>query len=213
MGIRAGVAGWRTFISDLELHFEPVGFFLGRERLVRLATHKGTYGQGEPGFIDFRDFWPNMAEILLAAPVVSAVFALGALAALARMVTSRRSLDPISLTLLASFLAFAAQLVATSKHFAPHYMLASWALTGGVLVLTVIEVQRLFPLVWRRLFSAASVAICTILITTTLVQIRRDALQQIALNNIGAKLGQAVVAAGPSCANVSSCSCERPRMT
>lgn len=37
-----------------------------------------------------------------------------------------------------------------------------------------------------------------------LVQIRRDALAQIAANNIGAKLSQAVVAAGPSCANVST---------
>jgi hypothetical protein len=57
----------------------------------------------------------------------------------------RRYLDPISLTLVAAFLAFAAQLVATSKHFNLHYMIASWVLTGGVLVLTVIETRRLFP--------------------------------------------------------------------
>jgi hypothetical protein len=37
----------------------------------------------------------------------------------------------------------------------------------------------------------------------TLLQIRSDALQWAALNNTGAKLSKAVMAAGPSCANVS----------
>jgi hypothetical protein len=182
----------------------PLVFNLGWDWLVSLATHKGTYGQGEPGFIDFRELWPNMAHIILAAPLVSAVFAIGTLAALAQMIKSRRCLDPISVTLVASFLAFAAQLVATSKHFALHYMLASWALTGGVLILTIIEVRRLFPSISPRLIAGATVPVCAMLIVATLVQIRRDALERIALNNIGAKLGQAVVVAGPSCANVSS---------
>jgi uncharacterized membrane protein len=182
----------------------PMVFSLGWEWLVRLATHKGMYGTGEAGFIDFKEFWTNMAAIIMAAPVVSAVFAMGALAALARMVTSRRLLDPISLTLNAFFLAFAAQLVATSKHFALHYMLASWVLTGGVLVLILVEVRRLFPSISPQLVAGAAMLVCATLIVPTLVEIRRDARQQIALNNIGAKLGQAVVTAGPSCANVST---------
>jgi hypothetical protein len=182
----------------------PLVFSLGWGWLVRLATHKGMYGHGDAGFIDFEEFWSNMAAIIRAAPVVFAVFAIGALAALARMATSHRFLDPISLTLIASCLAFAAQLVATSKHFALHYMLASWVLTGAVLVLTLVEVRRLFPGVSPRSVAGATVLVCAMLIVATLVQIRRDALQQIALNTIGAKLGQAVVAAGPSCANVST---------
>jgi hypothetical protein len=182
----------------------PLVFSLGWEWLVRVATHKGMYGTGESGFIDFKEFWPNMAAIILAAPVVSAVFTIGALAALARMVASRRFLDPISLTLIACFFAFAAQLVATSKHFFLHYMLASWVLTGGVLVLTIVEVRRLLPRVSPRLVTGATVLVCAMLIVATLIQTRRATLGEIAANNIGAKLGQAVVAAGPSCANVSS---------
>jgi hypothetical protein len=119
-------------------------------------------------------------------------------------VTSRRFLDPISLTLMACCFAFAAQLVATSKHFALHYMLASWVLTGGVLVLTFVEIRRLFPGASPRLLAGATVLVCAMPIAATLVQIRYDALQEMALNDIGAKLGQAVVAAGPACANVSS---------
>jgi hypothetical protein len=184
--------------------FNPLVFSMGWHWLVNLATHKGIYGTGEAGFIDFQEFWPNMATILLAAPVVSAIFAIGALAALARLVTSRRFLDPISLTLMAAFLAFAAQLVATSKHFALHYMTASWVLTGGVLVLTFIEIRRLFPGVSARLVAGAAVLACAMPIAVTLVQIKHNALEDIALNDVGAKLGQAVVAAGPACANVSS---------
>jgi hypothetical protein len=68
---------------------------------------KGIYGEGEEGFIDFNLFWPNMGEIIMAGPAIFAIFATGAIVALARIATSRRYLDPISLTLLASFLAFA----------------------------------------------------------------------------------------------------------
>jgi hypothetical protein len=82
-------------------------------------------------------------------------------------------------------------------------MLASWVLTGGVLVLTIIETNRLFPTASPRVFVGAASLVCAVLISTTLVQIRSDALQWIALNNAGAKLSKAVVAAGPLCANVS----------
>jgi hypothetical protein len=120
------------------------------------------------------------------------------------MLTSRRFLDPISLTLLASFIAFAAQLVATSKHFSLHYMMASWVLAGGVLVLTLIEARRLLPGVSPRLLAGCAALICAVLISTSLFQIRNEALQWIALDNDGAKLSKAVMTAGPSCANVSS---------
>jgi hypothetical protein len=182
----------------------PLVFSGGFHWLVKLATHKGVYGEGEAGFIDFNAFWPNMAAIISAGPLIFAVFTAGALVALARMVTSRRYLDPISLTLVASFLAFSGQLVATSKHFALHYMLASWVLTGGALVLTVIETRRLFPTVSPRALAGAAATVCAVLILTTSFQIRDQALEQTALNNIGARLSKAVMAAGPSCANVSS---------
>src|SRR6266446_5370374 len=133
----AVVGPFAFFIFNRVLN--PLVFTGGFHWLVSLATHKGTYGEGEAGFIDFNLFWPNMAAIISAAPIISAVFTAGALVALTQMLTSRRYLDPISLTLVAAFLAFAAQLVATSKHFNLHYMLASWVLMGGVLVLTVIE--------------------------------------------------------------------------
>jgi hypothetical protein len=181
----------------------PDVFKGGFHWLVSLATHKGIYGTGEPGFVDFNTFLPNMGEIISGAPLVSAVFAVGAVVALARMLTSRCYLDPISLTLVASFLTFAAQLAATAKHFKLHYMMASWALTGGVLVLTVIEIRRLFPGFSSRFAAASAALVCIFLVSTTLLDIRSQALSTTALNNIGAKLSKAVVAAGPSCANVS----------
>jgi hypothetical protein len=181
----------------------PHVFKGGFHWLVSLATHKGMYGEGEAGFIDFNVFWPNMAEIISSGPVIFGVFTAGALVALAQMLTSRRYLDPISLTLVASFLAFAAQLVATSKHFSLHYMLASWVLTGGVLVLTLIETRRLFPKVSPRLIVGSAALLCAVLISTSLFAIRSEALKWNALNNTGAKLSKAVVTAGPSCANVS----------
>jgi hypothetical protein len=183
--------------------FNPHVFKGGFHWLVSLATHKGIYGEGEPGFIDFNVFWPNMAAIITAEPIIAAVFTAGALVALAQMLTSRRYLDPISLTLVASFLTFGAQLVATSKHFNLHYMIASWVLTGGVLVLTVIETRRLRPRVSPRALAGSAALVCSVLIATSLFEIRSEALKWMALNDTGAKLSKAVMTAGPSCANVS----------
>ena len=178
--------------------------------LVSLATHKGIYGAGEAGFVDFNLFWPNMGEIIAAGAVIFAVFAAGAIAALARMLTTGRYLDPISLTLVAAFLALAAQLVATSKHFALHYMVASWVLTGGVLVLTVIELRRLFPTVSPRALTAVAATVCAVLISTSLVEIASQAVQWIAIDAKGARLSRAVTTAGPSCANVSGLYMQAP---
>ena len=197
----AVVGPFAFFIINRVLN--PLVFTGGFHWLVNLATHKGIYGEGEAGFIDFNVFWPNMAAIITAAPVISAVFMAGALVAVAQMLASRRYFDPISLTLVAAFLAFAAQLVATSKHFNLHYMLASWVLTGGVLVLTVIETRRLFPRLSPRTIVGSSALVCTVLISTSLLEIRSQALTWIAFNNTGAKLSKAVMTAGPSCANVS----------
>ena len=196
------VGAFGFWIFNLVLN--PDVFSGGRRWLVSLATHNGIYGGGEAGFIDFDVFWPNMGELIAAAPVVSAVFAVGAVMALARMITSRRYLDPVSLTLLASVLAFVVQLVATSKHFAIHYMLASWALTGGVLVLIVIETRRLVPAVSPLVAAGAPAMACLFLIATTLVKSRSNAVDWIALDATGAGLSKAVIAAAPSCANVSA---------
>jgi hypothetical protein len=190
--------------------FNPNVFSGGFHWLVRLATHKGFYGAGEAGFIDFNLFWRNMGEIISASPVISAVFTAGALVALTRMLTRRDYLDPISLTLVASFFAFAALLVATSKHFDLHYMVASWVLAGGVLVLTVVEIRRLFPAVPPRAIAGAAAAVCAILISTSLFQVGNDALNWAALDEDGAKLSRAVMVAGPSCANVSGMYMQAP---
>ena len=181
----------------------PFVFSGGFHWLVALATHKGKYGEGEAGFIDFGSFWSNMADIIASAPLVCALFPLAALIGLAWMAKSRRLLDPIGLTLLGACLAFLALLVATSKHFAVHYMMASWALTGGVLVLSIVGLRRLMPALPSGLLAAAAAVFCGVLIPTTLSDVRREAIEQAALNAVGAKLSKAVVEAGPSCANVS----------
>src|SRR5258707_534667 len=108
-----------------------------------------------------------------------------------------------NLALLGFFAAFVAQLVATSKHFHLYYMLASWVLTGGVLVLAVVEARRLWPALSPRLAAGAAGLACIVLFATTLVEVRREAVAWIAANKVGARLSKAVVAAGPACANVS----------
>jgi hypothetical protein len=180
--------------------FHPSVFSGGSRWLTYLLTHKG---EGEARFFDFGLFLGNIADVIGAAPVIFAVFTAGALAALARMLTSRRYLDPVSLTLLAACVAFAEYLVATSRHFYLHYMAAAWVLTGGVLVLSMIEVRRLFPAVSPRATAAMAATLCAALIATTLLETRSEALRWVAFNNTGAKLSKAVMAAGPSCANVS----------
>ncbi|MBR1143923.1 hypothetical protein [Bradyrhizobium sp. AUGA SZCCT0431] len=182
----------------------PYVFTSGFHWLVSIATHKGIYGAGEPGFIDFNLFWSNMARIIAASPLISAVFVLGGCVALARMLTSRDYLNPVSLTLLACFVAFAAQLLATSKHFNLHYMVASWTLTGGVLVLSVIEMRRLWPALSPRLLAGAAGLICIALLSTSLIRLKDEAVTWSGLNRTGARLSQAVVSAAPTCANVSS---------
>ena len=202
----AFLAGAATFIL-FNAVFHPNVFRSGSRWVAYLLTHKS---EGEAGIFDFKQFGRNIAEVIAATPVISAVFAAGALAALARMQTSRRYLDPVSLTLLASSLTFAAYLVATSRHFYLHYMAASWVLTGAVLVLTMIEIRRLFPAVSPRATGAVAATICAVLVGTTLLQARSEALLWVALDHAGAKLSKAVVTAGPSCANVSGMSVRAP---
>lgn len=196
------VGAFSFFIVNRVLN--PNVFTGGFHWLLSLATHKGVYGAGDAGFIDFNLFWPTMAAIIAASPVIFAVFVAGALLALGQVLRSRRYLDPVSLTLLASFLAYAAQLVATSKHFSLHYMMASWALTGGVLVLSVIEMRRLWPTLSQRSIFGAAGLVCFALVSASLTELRAEATEWIALNRIGARLSTAVTAAGPACANVSS---------
>ena len=193
-------AHWRSLSST---GFSTPTSSEGFHWLAGLATHKGIYGHGEPGFIDFSTFWPNMAEIITSGPMIFAAFLAGACLALLRMWRSRNYLDPVSLTLLAMFAAYGAQLVATSKHFHLYYMLASWVLTGGVLVLAVVEARRLWPARSPRLTSGIAGLACVLMVATTLIDARREAVAWIAANQVGARLSKAIVSAGPTCANVS----------
>jgi hypothetical protein len=185
------------------LIFNPGTITRGFGWLVQIATHKGQYGEGESGFIDFATFWSNMREVIAAVPLALGVYVAAAGTALAWCIRKRAWRDPVSLTLGAAVLIFAAHLVATSKHFALHYMMASWALTGGVLVLVVVQVRRLLPGIPSAALSLVAGGLCVAMATTTLIGARAVALQSSAANAIGARLSKAVVAAGPTCANVS----------
>ena len=199
----AFVAGATGFIA-FNLVFNPAVFTRGFGWMFTVATHKGVYGAGEPGFIDANVFWSNMAELIAAAPLVFAIFVVAALASLAQMIRTRSWSDPVSLTLLAAFLAFALQLVATSKHFALHYMMASWVLVGGILVLAALQIRRLVPALSPAVIATVVAAMCVTLIGQTLYEIRRQAIEWMALDDVGARLSVAVAQAGPACANVSA---------
>jgi hypothetical protein len=198
----ACVAGAIGFIA-FNLVFNPAVFTRGFGWMFTVATHKGVYGAGEPGFVDASVFWPNMAELIAAAPLVFAIYVVAALAALVQMIRARSWSDPVSLTLLAAFLAFALQLVATSKHFAFHYMMATWVLVGGVLVLAALQMRRLVPALSPAVIATVLAAMCVTLIGQTLVEIRKQAVEWMALEDAGAQLSRAVALAGPACANVS----------
>ncbi|MCP3444071.1 hypothetical protein [Bradyrhizobium sp. CCGUVB14] len=194
-----GAIGFVAF----SLVFNPGTITRGFGWLVQIATHKGHYGEGETGFIDFATFWSNMREIITAGPLAAGAYIAAAAAALAWCIKTRDWRDPVSLTLSAAALVFAAYLVATSKHFALHYMMASWALTGGVLVLVVVQIRRLAPSVPSAALSLLAGGLCAVTAAVTLIDARAIALQASASNAIGARLSKAVVAAGPVCANVS----------
>jgi hypothetical protein len=201
--VAAYITGAIAFVV-VNLIFNPGAITRGFGFLFSIATHKGYYGHGEQGFIDFNMFWSNMGSIIAAAPLAFGLYILAALVALAQMVRDRSNSDPVSRSLLAAFVVFVAQLVATSKHFSLHYMMASWVLSGGVLVLTVTQIKRLVPAIPANLLAGAAAAGCGILISTTLSEVRREALEWVTLDNVGARLSKAAVEAGPACANVSS---------
>ena len=197
------IAGTIAFFAS-NLIFNPGAITRGFGWLFSIATHKGIYGHGEPGFVDLDIFWPNMGSIIAAVPLVSGLYIVAALVTLAQMMRTRNISDPVSRALLAAFVVFVAQLVATSKHFRLHYMMTSWVLAGGVLVLTIVQIRRLVPAIPSGVLAAAAAAICAILISGTLSEVRQEAIAWVALNNAGARLSKAVVEAGPACANVSS---------
>lgn len=194
-----GVFAFFIFNRILNPHVLTGGF----RWLFSLATHKGFYGYGEPGFIDFSLFWPNVANIIVSGPVVFAAFSVGAGLALLRMWRTRSYFDPVSLTLLALFAAYGVQLVATAKHFHLYYMLASWILTAGVLVLAVVEARRLWPASSPLLCTGIAGLACVLMAAGTLREIRQVSAKWMANDEVGARLSKAIVAAGPTCANVS----------
>ena len=205
----AFIAGVIAFVV-FNLVLNPGTITRGFGWLFSIASHKGIYGHGEPGFIDFDVFWSNMGSIIAAAPLVSAIFGVAALSSLAQMIRARDYSDPVSGALLAACFVFVAQLVATSKHFALHYMMTSWVLAGGVLVLTIVQLRRLVPAIPAGALAAVASAVCAILISSTLLAARREALEWIALDDTGARLSEAVAEAAPACANVSSMSIRAP---
>jgi hypothetical protein len=196
----AGATGFLAF----NFIFNPAVFTRGFGWMFTLATHKGLYGAGEAGFVDTSVFWTNMTSIIAAAPLVFAIYVVAAMASLVQMVRARSWSDPVSLTLLAAFLAFALQLVATSKHFALHYMMATWVLVGGILVLAALQIRRLVPALAPTVTATAVAAICVTLIGQTLYEAQREATEWVALDDIGARLSRAVTLVGPACANVSA---------
>jgi hypothetical protein len=197
----AFVAGTIAF-TCFNFAFNPGAINRGFGWLFSIATHKGAYGQGEPGFIDFKIFWSNMVDIIAAAPIIFAIYIVAALVGL--VTATRGHSDPVGRTLLAAFAVFAVQLVLTSKHFALHYMMTSWVIIGGVLVLTIVQIRRVVPAMPVGVVAGAAAAACAMLVLTTLNEVRRDASETARLDRAGARLSKAVIETGPTCANVSS---------
>jgi hypothetical protein len=200
--IAAGVTGGIAFLA-FNLILNPGTITRGFGWMFSIATHKGIYGHGEPGFIDQEVFWSNMGVIIAAAPHVCGLYVVAALASLVQMARARSHSDPVSRALLAAFVVFVAQLIATSKHFALHYMMTSWVLAGGVLVLTIVQIRRLAPGVPSAVLAAVAAGCCAMMVAATVAEVSRDATGWAAQDRVGERLSRAVVEAGPACANVS----------
>jgi len=198
--ITVGLFGFVLF----NLVFNPGTITRGFGWLVQIATHRGYYGGGEVGFADPAQFWSNMASLIADQTLVFAIFVGGAFVASVHAVRHRSWTDPVDLTLLAAFAAFVLQLIAASKHFGFHYMMATWVLVGGILVLVVVQVRRLVPAIPPTVLAVLSGAACLLMIAQTMTGVRRIEAEWWALDEIGAKLSRAVETAGPACANVSS---------
>lgn len=196
------ISGAIGFVG-FSLIFNPGTITRGFGWLVQIAIHKGSYGEGEPGIIDFGTFWSNMRGIIAAVPLVAGVYVAAVAVALGWCVKTRDWHDPVNLTLSAAVMIFTAHLVATSKHYGLHYMMASWVLVGGVLVLLVVQIRRLLPAIPPVVVSLVAGVLCAVMGATTLIEARAVALQSAKSNAIGARLSRAVVVAGPACANVS----------
>jgi len=198
--VTVGLFGFVLF----NLAFNPGTITRGFGWLVQIATHQGYYGSGEAGFADPTQFWLNMASLIADQPLAFSIFLGGAFVATVHAVWRRSWTDPVDLTLLAAFLAFVLQLVAASKHFGFHYMMATWVLVGGILVLIVVRVRRLVPAIPPTVLAIASGAACLLMMAQTMSGVRQIEAEWLALDEIGAKLSRSVVTAGPACANVSS---------
>ena len=198
--VTVGLLGFVLF----NLAFNPGTITRGFGWLVQIATHQGYYGSGEAGFADPAQFWPNMASLIGDQPLAFAIFLGGAFVSAVHAVWRRSWTDPVDLTLFAVFLAFVLQLVAASKHFGFHYMMATWVLVGGVLVLIVVQVRRLVPAIPPTVLAIVSGAACLLMIAKTMSGVWGVEAEWLALDEMGAKLSRAVETAGPACANVSS---------
>jgi hypothetical protein len=64
-------------------------------------------------------------------------------------------------------------------------------------------VRRLVPALWPAVIATVVAAMCVTLIGQTLYETRRQAIEWMALDDVGARLSVAVAQAGPACASVS----------
>ncbi len=88
-GLSAGDVGRCNRIFCLQQDIESYVFTSGFHWLVSIATHKGIYGDGKTGFIDFNLFWSNMGQIIAASSLICAVNVLGGCVAQAQILTAR----------------------------------------------------------------------------------------------------------------------------
>ncbi len=182
--------------------FNPPVFADGVTWLLFLLNHKGRYGSGEPGFIDWPSVIPNILLIIEAAPQIFAVFVLGVFISAYRMITRRDYFDRVSLTLIAFSASMAVLMAATAKHFGAHYMIASWSTFTGATALLIIEIERISPSLGRCATIGAA-AVCLASVAMTAIEIKNDIPQQESRNAAGADISRLIAERAPYCAKVS----------
>lgn len=136
-----------------------------------IATHKGQYGEGESGFIDFAEL-PN--RLWLLCREIGFIFVAGTASILAILICvfrtesenvrgMRRREIWVSVILLTTI---TAQLAMVLKHFGLHYILPSFAISSTLLVRTL----RLLELQISRRFAGAVTNLAVAALTVVVVQ-------------------------------------------
>ncbi|MCB2219608.1 MAG: hypothetical protein KQI35_04370 [Bacteroidetes bacterium] len=145
-----------------------------------LVVHKGIYGKGEPGFIDFSEYLDNIFRIFMDNHLFSSVLVLAVVIIAVYLIKHRRSgLSLNSRVLLALIVANGLGVLIVAKHFHHnHYLLPELSLTGLLFFFSIETAGDVFRQIkWKtplNIIFLIVVILIFVLKSVPLLQIKND---------------------------------------